>query len=230
MNESQFKRRVKAIIKAIQTDNIRSLSIKDCQWLLENYWLRPQDYWDLMYDWKRYSKKDFEKFYSTFDLFEDICNEVDLNYALTWILHWVERRANDTPEALKSKIQSLENFKQRCQLVHEVRDAIGLKTYHIHYLYSSHTYKRGDDYNTYNKFKKSIVSMYARSVQEVESKFLKQYKTREKDLVKFDIKRIRQVHNRALYVIRQDPRMTPSVWKFLTTADDTTFPATTFDA
>lgn len=223
MTEQQFKRRVKAITKALQTNDIRVLSIKDCRWLLENYWLRPQDYWDLMYDWERYSRKDFEKFYKTFGLLEWISGEIDLNHALTWILHWIERKQGNSEDVKKC----LENFKQRCRLVHEVRNNIGLKTYHIHYLYSSHRYKRNYSFNDYNVFRNSIDSVYACDEKQAIKDFFARYRPSEKDLRRFKIRRIRKVNDRALYLIQKDPRMTDSVFKYLTDDsilfDDPTF-------
>ena len=212
MTEQQFKRRVKAITKAVLTNNIRSLSIKDCQWLIENYWLRPQSYWDLAYDWKRYSRKDFEHFYATFNLFEWIACEVDLNHALGWILHWVERKQGDCNNVK----QSLEHFKQRCRLVHEVRDAIGLKLFHIHSLYSTHVYNKSDYYNVYNRHQKSVVPYFAYNEKHAIQRFIETYKPSEKDMRRFKIRRVRKVCDRALYYIHRDPRMTDGIFKYLT--------------
>jgi hypothetical protein len=215
LNEKQFQRVVKNITDALNKNDVRLLTIPTCKWILENYWLRPQDYWDLMYDWQRYSRKDFEKFFTTFDLFSHFIDEVDLNYGLSWIIHWIERKQGKY-EDVKS---SLERFKQRCILVHTVRRNIGLKTYSIHYTYN----------NGWNgKNKRYVIQQRGRSMNEALHLFLERWKSRDKFSF-FKIHKIKKVSDTALYYIQQDARLPLEVYEFLTTGTAAVYTGKSFE-
>ena len=207
LDEKQFQRLYKNILTAIQTNDIRKLTIPSCQWILENYWLRPQDYWDLMYDFREYSRKDFEKFFATFNLREWFVCEIDLNHALTWILHWIQNKQGDC----ESVRQCIENFKQRCKLVQLLRNAIGLKQFHVHFLSKEHHWRRG------NIYKKHVLKFYATDIKDALASFHARWKNNERTT--FKVQRVRMVWGEALYRINKEPRMSDNLFKYLINND-----------
>lgn len=203
LDEKQFQKLRKNIVKALTNNDNHLLTIAHCQWLIENYWLRPQNYWSLTYDFRRYSKKDFQEFYNTFNLYEWITCEIDLNHALTWILHWIKNQQGD-PNSVKLCI---ENFKQRCRLVQLIRNDIGLKTYNVHVLSAEYHWRRGQIY------KKHVIPFYARNTTEAIQSFRARWRNSPTNI--HTIKKIRLINQSAMYIINRDPRMSENLFKYL---------------
>lgn len=215
LDEKTFQKLRKSIVKSILTKDNRHLSIVQLQWIFGQYWLKTDQISALTYDFKRYKRKEFDVF-SNDTLYEWVCGDTDLNYALSWILHWIERHNGDPVNVL----DALNQFKQRCKLVQLIRSDIGLKTFSIHYLYSHHVYKRRDSYNVYNKFDKSVLRVYAITAEQAIKDFFARYRPCEKDMRRFKINRIRMVNSDAPYMIYRDARMPNSIYQFLCDGSD----------
>ena len=198
VSEKEFQRLVKNITAAIVSNDTRKLTIRTAIWLINNYCLRPQEYWPLTYDWKRHTRKEFEQFFRTFSVYEWVASDVDLNYLLSWINKWMAEPQWHNP---KNVADSIDCFKQRCRLVQLVRKNIGLKLYSIHYLWG------------YKSLKNYAVPLKARSLSEATSTFLAQFKSRSADTT-FKIKKIRQVKDKAEYIVTQPP-CSPLLFEFL---------------
>lgn len=212
LDNKQISKLIKNITLAFTSGDNSKLTIHSSQWLINNYWLRPETYWDLVYPNRHYTKKSFDKFFTSFSLLEWITSDIDLNHALGWINHWVVKNngAGGKQENIEDCIRI---FKQRCYVVNTLRKTLGLKAYTIHFLrFDRHYYKK-------NQFKKSTTQLRGFEINQVTKDFLHRYRHFHAADGFVKIKKIRELSFCPLYCIARN-QVTKEVFDFLTTDND----------
>jgi hypothetical protein len=185
LDDKAKKRLVKNILASLEDTS--KMTRPTALWLSQNYLLRHNSWPIDINGWNRPSKEDMAEFHRVFNLFHWIESDVDMNYALAWITKWFNE--NTYPDQ-ENDISG--RFRQRIEVVHELRTAIGLGEYHV-------KFQRID---WKNRYKKWITKVRARSLDEA----VKLWRDSHRNSTcpgsdKYILKKIRKVSNTAWYMI-----------------------------
>jgi hypothetical protein len=117
-------RLVKNILASLK--DLNKITRPTALWLTANYSLKTNN-WPID-SWRRPTKTNMEDFQRTFDLRNWIESDVDLDYTLGVINHGYVRAEDKNSYTLDLRL-----FRQRCEIVHELRRAVGLKEYVVRF-------------------------------------------------------------------------------------------------
>jgi hypothetical protein len=136
LDDKALERLIKNVVKAIDSNDSSVLTVASVRWILDNWDLKPRmDFLPRGLVWKesRIPKVEFTEFFQSFNCFEHFVGDVDLNHVLGIINHYVKKDG-----LTENYLQWIANFRQRCQVVNNVRARIKLKTYNFHIVYKTH--------------------------------------------------------------------------------------------
>ena len=166
LNDKALERLIKNVVKAIDSNDSSVLTVASVRWILANWDLKPRmDFLPrgLVWDNSRIPKAEFTEFFQSFNCFEHFVGDVDLNHVLGIINHYVKKDG-----LTENYLQWIATFRQRCQVVNNVRARIKLKTYNFHIVYKTH--HRFYPRETW-KHQKYVMRYYGRNLEEAMKRF-----------------------------------------------------------
>jgi hypothetical protein len=195
-------RLIRNLVTAIQTNDQTKLTRPSILWLSQNYWLRHHNWPIDTGGSRKITQEKINEFNTAFNLFEWIECEVDMNHALSWLVHWYVKGQYQSPE---QENEQLCRFRQRIEVDHAVRKAIGLKNYVIHYV--------AIDWRGKRKRHKTVIR--GRSMQEAVSQWRKRWSNRSHfNSVNYWMKRIKEHYESPIYMLSNT--LPPHILKALT--------------